>query len=152
MLVWLYWDSHNVQGLVDFLNAGHLRFTFLKWATEQRYEVLLEEFIEAIEAQVNRKEKQDNQFLKGEGVGSFFTSFLNKRRRVKRISEEDRIRRQIIFTVRIGLDDITSVLGRFSQPRVWLSPHDVRWTEPKLEHSIILYQLRVYLLLVNVIA
>jgi hypothetical protein len=35
---------------------------------------LLEEFIEAIEAQVHRnsRRQQDNRFLKGEGVGSFF--------------------------------------------------------------------------------
>ena len=56
--------------------------------------MLLEEFIEAIEAQVNRKEKQDNRFLKGEGVGSFFLHpFLIK----------DVVSRE--FRKKAGLDD-----------------------------------------------
>jgi hypothetical protein len=127
MLAWLYWDSHNLQGRVDFLNAGHCDLLFSSEQPSKGRRCCSKNLLKQ-KRQVHRnsRRQQDNRFLKGEGVGSFFTSFLNKRRRVKRISEEGRIRRQIIFTVRIGLEDITSVLGRFSQPRVWLSPHDVR--------------------------
>jgi hypothetical protein len=85
-------------------------------------------FIEAIESQVHRNSwrQQNNRFLKGEEAGSFFLYPFLIKDVVSREFRKRAFRRQIIFTVRIGLDDITSVLGRFSQPRVWLSPHDVR--------------------------